>query len=273
MALLRGTVVAQKGLVPPPSPRRLGEILVQDYHVLDGDVREALEAQKQGQPDRLGQFLVRRGILTDRDLATALGQQLRIPVMIGLPRLSVADDVIKLVPVACAEKKLVIPVAVTGTGPDRRLVLAMADPTDQSVISALEGFTGIPVQPAIATEEDIRRAFKVFYLGEVGHADPAELTDSFEVMRTRLRTNGSSLSSSLELFAVGTRAPAKSPHSGEIFKPLPFPLELGENDPIPMPEESFEFESTQASASVSVSEPFVGVLPRDPAHASSTVGA
>jgi len=37
------------------------------------DVREALEAQKQGTPDRLGQFLVRRGILSDRDLATALG--------------------------------------------------------------------------------------------------------------------------------------------------------------------------------------------------------
>ena len=266
--------------MPPPSPRRLGEILVQDYHVLEGDVREALEAQKQGQPDRLGQFLVRRGILTDRDLATALGQQLRIPVMIGLPRLSVADDVIKLVPVACAEKKLVIPVAVTGTGPDRRLVLAMADPTDESVISALEGFTGIPVQRAIATEEDIRRAFKVFYLGEVGHADPTELTDSFEVMRTRLRTNGSSLSLSLEPFDAGVRAPAKSQHSGEMFKPLP--LRLGENDPIPMPEESFEFafESTEASASLSesasasgVSDAFAGVLPRDPAHASSTVGA
>lgn len=70
----RGTTLARLGLVPPPL-RPLGEILIQDYHVLDVDVREALEAQKQGTPDRLGQFLVRRGILSDRDLATALGQQ------------------------------------------------------------------------------------------------------------------------------------------------------------------------------------------------------
>lgn len=265
MCLRSGTTIAQKRAVPPPPPRRLGEILVQDYHVLDGDVREAIEAQKQGTPDRLGQFLVRRGILTDRDLATALGQQLRIPVMIGLPRLSVTEDVIKLVPIACAEKKLVIPVAVSGTEEaDRRLVLAMADPTDESVISALEGFTGMSIQRTIATEEDIRRAFKVFYLGEVGHADPVELTDSFEVMRTRLRTNGSSLSLSLESFDSGAKV--KNQHSGEIYKPLP--LALGDDEPIPMPEPSIvPYEKTKSSP------PFGGVLPRDPAHASSTVGA
>ena len=251
-------------VVPPPPPRRLGEILVQDYHVLDGDVREAIAAQKQGTPDRLGQFLVRRGILTDRDLATALGQQLSIPVMLGLPRLSVTEDVIKLVPIACAEKKLVIPVAVSGTEADRRLVLAMADPTDESVITALEGFTGLTIQRTIATEEDIRRAFKVFYLGEAGHADPVELTDSFEVMRTRLRTNGSSLSLSLESFGAGAKV--KNQHSGEIYKPLP--LALSEDEPIPMPEPSIvPYEQTKASPA------FAGVLPRDPAHASSTVGA
>ena len=174
---------------------------------------------------------------------------------------------LKLVPVACAEKKLVIPVALCGEGPDQRLVLAMADPTDASVLSALEGFTGVPIQAAIATEEDIRRAFKVFYLGEIAHADPVEMTDSFEVMRTRLRTGGggSSLSLSLESFEAGSTA--KAQHSGEIVKPQP--LALGEEEPIPLPDVSLSFESTKASASSS----FGGVLPRDPDHASSTVGA
>jgi hypothetical protein len=246
--------LARREVVPPPL-RLLGEILIQDYHVLDMDVREALAAQKQGTPDRLGQFLVRRGILSDRDLATALGQQLRIPVMIGLPRLRVPEMVLGLVPVACAEKKLVIPVSVSGD----RLVLAMADPTDRSAITALEQLTNLLVQPAIATEEDIRRAFKVFYLGEIGHADPAELTDSFEVMRTRLRTSGSSSSVSLDL--QGGK-PDKQ-HSGEIFRPRPLPL--SEDEPIPMPDASFslEIEHTRPGA----------VLPRDPDRAGSTVGA
>lgn len=238
----------------PPPLRPLGEILIQDYHVLDVDIREALEAQKQGTPDRLGQFLVRRGILSDRDLATALGQQLRIPVVIGLARRNVPEAVLTLVPVACAEKKLVIPVAADAV----RLVLAMADPTDRSVIAALEQLTSLAIQPAIATEEDIRRAFKVFYLGEVGHADPVELTDSFEVMRTRLRTSGGSISLSLDA-PIGTVN--KASHSGEIFKPTP----IGDDDVIPMPDVSFsmEIEHTRPGA----------VLPRDPDHAGSTVGA
>lgn len=246
----------------PPPLRPLGEILVQDYHVLDGDVREALEAQGQGIPDRIGQFLVRRGILSDRDLATALGQQLRIPVMIGLPRLTVPEDVLALVPASCAEKKLVIPIAVAGTEAERRLVLAMADPTDRSAIDALQRLTGFEVQPAIATEEDIRRAFKIFYLGEVGHADPSELTDSFEVLRTRLRTSGGTApSASLSLDAP---RPPKAQHSGELFRPVPLALE--DESPIPMPEpsESLEIEHTRPGA---------GVLPRDPNRSGSTVGA
>ena len=258
-----------------PPVKHLGEILVRDYHVLDGDVREALDAQARGVPERLGQYLVRRGILSDRDLATALGQQLRIPVMIGLPRLSVTDDVLALVPASCAEKKLVIPVAVTGSAGDKRLVLAMADPTDRSAIEALERLTGFSVQPAIATEEDIRRAFKIFYLGEVGHADPAELTDSFEVLRTRLHTStgasAPSMSASLSLSLDGPRSP-KAQHSGEIFKPVP--LKLGDDAPIPMPDvsESLEIESDHTRPGPGASTP-EAVLPRDPTAAGSTVGA
>lgn len=253
----------------PPLRRLLGEILVQDYHVLDVDVREALDAQAQGIPDRIGQFLVRRGILSDRDLATALGQQLRIPVMIGLPRLTVSEDVLARVPPSCAEKKLVIPVAITGGEEDPRLVLAMADPTDRSAVEALERLTGCTVQPAIATEEDIRRAFKIFYLGEVGHADPAELTDSFEVLRTRLRTSGggTNTSASFSLSLDAPRAP-KAQHSGELFKPVPLSISALEDDsPIPMPDvsESLEIEHTRPGA---------GVLPQDPDDVrGSTVGA
>lgn len=248
-----------------PSFRRLGEILIADYHVLDSDVRDALQAQNQGQPDRVGQFLVRRGILSDRDLATALGQQLGVPVMIGLPRLTVPEEILALVPLRCAEKKLVIPVAVTGSDP-RRLVLAMADPTDVSVIEALEKLTGLPVQPAIATEEDVRRAFKVFYLGERTHADPVELTDSFEVIRTRLRT-----SDSLDVSGRGGRK-----HSGEMFVPKPLPL--SEDDPIPMPDKSASMdlsrsESASASSDDIAPEDLFLVVPRDPDAARSTVGA
>lgn len=171
--------------------RRLGEILVADYHVLEEDVRDALRAQAQGQPDRIGQFLVRRGILSDRDLVTALGHQLRVPVLLGLTRLEVRPDVLQLVPLRCAERKLVIPICVLGVLGARRLVLAMADPTDHAVVEALEGLTGLAIQPAIATEEEIRRAFKVFYLDDQSHADPLEQSGTFESLRQRLHASKS----------------------------------------------------------------------------------
>ena len=273
--------------MPAPS-RRLGEILVADYHVLESDVRLAIQAQKQGQPDRLGQFLVRRGILTDRDLVTALGQQLAVPVVLGLPRLDIAADVLQLVPIRCAEKKLVMPVSLIGKTSCRRLVLAMADPTDDSVVEALERLNGFGIVPAIATEEDLRRAFKVFYLGERSHADPAELTGSFEMMRLRLR-GGTRTSAPAE----SSRPPTGTRHSGELVRPKPLPLEsvrtpsafvpLGEDDPIPMPDRSVSGLTPEPPTRVSQPEPHelesrslpaIGaVLPRDPDFASSTLGA
>ncbi len=277
MARAPGTLIAELGSVPV-SFRRLGEILIADYHVLETDVRDALKAQSQGTPDRLGQFLVRRGILTDRDLATALGQQLGIPVVIGLPRLDVSEDILALVPIRCAEKKLVIPVALAGSDL-RRLVLAMADPTDLTVVDALEKLTRMPIQPAIATEEDIRRAFKVFYLGERTHADPAELTDSFEVIRTRLRTSTGTGSDSLEVKGK----PRPGIHSGELF--IPKPLPIPENDtqastsresrtsarvrsPQPTPSAATPSETPDDLSSADML-----IIPRDPTSAGSTVGA
>ena len=230
-----------------PAKRQLGEILTEDYHVLEKDLREALQAQSLGH-ERLGQYLVRKGILSDRDLATALGQQLGVPVVIGLPRLHVSDEVLAFVPMRCAEKKLVIPVALDGNASGRRLILAMADPTDTSVIDALEGLTGFRIQPAIATEEEIRRAFKVFYLGERGHADPLELSGSFEMMRRRLRG---------EPTPKNLRAQAVADWDAIHEIDLPEPESL---DPIPLPEPT---EPTEAS----------GAIPFDPDFAGSTAAS
>ena len=235
--------------MPGPSPKRLGEILVADYHVLDADIRLALQAQAKGASDRLGQFLMRRGILTDRDLATALGQQLGVPVVLSLTRLTIAMEVLQLVPLRCAEKKLVIPISLSGSESHRRLVLAMADPTDHPVIEALEGLTGFAIQPAIATEEEIRRAFKVFYLDDKNHVDLSELSDSIEVMRMRL--HGGTVTEQ----GLGKAAKA----DGEIFRPKPLPIPaLGDR-----PEEP-----TRSSRSSSVS-----VIPHSPFGEGSTVGA
>ena len=164
---------------------KLGEILVEDYRVAPEDVESALRAQRFS-TERIGRLLVRMGVLSERDLVTALGQQLRVPVVIGLPRLTIREDVLMLVPMRIAERKLVIPVDILEAGAERFLVLAMADPTDESVVESLQGLVGLSVQRAIVPEEDVRRALKVFYLDEPIHRDPDEITGTFERLRQRL---------------------------------------------------------------------------------------
>jgi type IV pilus assembly protein PilB len=198
---------------------RLGEILVEDYRLLPADIDAALRAKRPG--ERIGEILVRMGLLSERDLVTALGQQLRIPVLVGLPRREVPEEILALVPLRTAERKLILPVAIE---PPKTLVVAMADPTDAKTIAMLQGLCGFTVQPAIAPEEEIRRALKVFYFQETAHRDPQEITDSFEALRSRLHdpTSVSSLGSMVgpgatksSSVSVGASVPEDDPvHTG-----------------------------------------------------------
>lgn len=163
----------------------LGEILVTDYRVPVEHVEEAVRAGR-GTGRRLGQVLVRMGVLSERDLVTALAQQLAVPVVLELPTLEIPETVLALVPIVMAERKLVIPVEVCGSRSNPFLVLAMADPTDDACIRGMEGLVGFQVLPAIAPEEDVRRALKVFYFKDPRHRRPQEVTDALEGMRVRM---------------------------------------------------------------------------------------
>lgn len=166
------------------SRRQLGQILVEDYRVLREDVTKALGSQKYV-PDRLGALLVRMGVLSERDLVTALAQQLGCPVVLELPRLTIDEEILQLVPMRTAERKLVIPVALSGRSTARCLILAMADPTDRVTVDAIERITGFDVLAAIAPEEDLRRALKVFYFS-APQRDMVEVSESFELIRAQM---------------------------------------------------------------------------------------
>lgn len=194
--------------------KRLGEILVEDYHVLPEDLTSAVSAQRYV-PDRLGVLLVRMGVLTERDLVTALGQQLRCPVVLGLPKRSIPEEVIALVPMAIAEKKLCIPLGVgTRTRSNGReqqvLILAMADPTDSATRDAVERLAGMRVLVAIAPEEDVRRALKVFYFADPIHRDMSEVSESFELIRAIMHERtGTGRSFSASVASVPAFPPAE----------------------------------------------------------------
>lgn len=143
---------------------RLGQILTTDYRVPEEALARALHFQRtSGTSLRIGEILVKLKVLPRRELLAAIGQQLQIPVVVGLARMPVPGSLLKLVTRTFAETRRVVPVGVSGPEGARRLLLAMADPTDAVTIDVVERASGAEVVAVIALEEEIAEAIEVFY--------------------------------------------------------------------------------------------------------------
>ncbi len=136
---------------------RLGEILLGAAKVEAGAIERALRLQAEG-GERLGALLVQLGLVAERDVARALGEQLELEVA--------APGDYPEVPVIGAEvepeflrRARAVPLASDG----ERLVVAMADPLDRYTIGALELATGLRVEPRVGVVSDIEAALERQY--------------------------------------------------------------------------------------------------------------
>lgn len=137
---------------------------MKDYRVPEEAIRRALHFQRtSGTTLRIGEILVKLNVLPRRELLAALGQQLGVPCVVGLARMPVPSGLLTLVTRTFAETRRVVPVGVSGPEGARRLLLAMADPTDSVTIDVVERATGTEVIAVVALEEEIREAIERFY--------------------------------------------------------------------------------------------------------------
>jgi type IV pilus assembly protein PilB len=146
--------VAPRGLVPPSrrgrSRRLLGDVIVD----LGFASREAVDqavarAREFCQPT--GQVLLESGAIRQTHLARALGERLGIDY-IDLSVYEIDMGAVNLLPVEAAKRYMAVPV---GFLTDRRLVLAMADPTNIVALDEISMITGMEASPASAAEADI----------------------------------------------------------------------------------------------------------------------
>src|SRR5581483_12298507 len=98
-----------------------------------------------------GQILVESGELTQQQLAIALGERLGIDY-IDLSEFDLDLGALALIPPELARRYQAVPV---GFASDRKLVLAMADPTNIVTIDEVMMITGMDISPAAASEADI----------------------------------------------------------------------------------------------------------------------
>ncbi|HEY8078636.1 MAG TPA: hypothetical protein VIF62_31110, partial [Labilithrix sp.] len=87
-----------------------------------------------------------------------LSQRYRVPT-IHLDEYEVAPEILALVPRALCESQVALPVSRAGSS----LIVAMADPTNETGRRALSEHTGYAIEIVIASEADIRRFIAKYY--------------------------------------------------------------------------------------------------------------
>lgn len=137
--------------------RRLGELLLEAGYINAAQLNEGLERQKENGL-RLGATLVQLGYLSEQSLIEVLEFQLGVP-HVNLAKRKIDPAVASLVPENVARKYKCFAVERQG----KKLLLAMSDPTDVFALDDLKQILGGEIVPAIATEDDLKRAIDGFF--------------------------------------------------------------------------------------------------------------
>jgi type IV pilus assembly protein PilB len=163
------------------SKLRLGDILQEMGLVTQEQVESALERQKETRK-RLGQLLLDDGIVTQLDLTKALAQKFGVSFL-DLTSTRFDGAATAYIDERLARRYGAVPVRFLE---DQTLLVAMIDPQNLPAQEDLAIITGFPIQPAIASEEDVFGAIARIYRekAEVGaNSEGAEIEDSITDIR------------------------------------------------------------------------------------------
>ena len=136
---------------------RLGEILIKEKLIDDGQLKKALSEQKSN-GNKLGATLVNLGYIADEEITGALSRHYGVPA-INLSYYAVDPDVLKLIPRETSERYQVVPLCRVGS----TLTIAMVDPTNVFAMDDIKFMTGLDVEPVVSSELAIKEAVDKFY--------------------------------------------------------------------------------------------------------------
>jgi len=136
---------------------KLGEILLREGLITQEQLRKALLEQKNSGM-RLGYTLVKLGFIEETEVSKMLARQYRMPA-VDLSRFEVDAKILKLIPPDIATKHTVLPLKREG----RTLTVAIADPNNVTAIEDIKFITRCDVFPVIAGEYTLRNAIERYY--------------------------------------------------------------------------------------------------------------
>lgn len=142
--------------------KRIGETLLERGAITPEQLEAALVAQRQSPQQRVGAILVTQGAITEPMLVQALSEALGTPV-VDLASTPADWAAVHMVRARFCEQHEVFPYALENVGGRRHLVVAMADPLNQTALDELEFTTGLKVSPRVAVLSAVRAAILRYY--------------------------------------------------------------------------------------------------------------
>jgi hypothetical protein len=142
-----------------PRPK-LGTILMQTAYITREQVQEAVKCQNEAREGRIGEWLLRLGFVKEHQVAVALSQQCRLP-LIDLKNSSANADAIRMIPGKVARCASLIPV---GFDDDQKaLRVAMSGPVNFNAQEAIERMVNMRVVAYIGNQSAIERMLEQWY--------------------------------------------------------------------------------------------------------------
>jgi type IV pilus assembly protein PilB len=140
------------------STRRFGELVLEGGRVTPEQLEQALRSKNEPR-ERLGQTLVRLGILQEKDVVDLLARQFSLPVA-NADALSQADpDAVRLIPEHLARQAGVLALR----REDNVIEVAVGDPLDVVSLDHLRALTACNLKVWVACPSDVREAVDEFY--------------------------------------------------------------------------------------------------------------
>ena len=138
-------------------PNRLGDLLVKEGLITRDQLKQALQEQRSSGM-RLGYALVKLGIIQELEITKMLARQYRVPA-VDLTKFQVDEKIIKLIPSDVAVKHHVLPLKREG----RTLTVAMAEPSNATILDDLKFITRYDIFPVIAGEFTLQNQIDKYY--------------------------------------------------------------------------------------------------------------
>ena len=137
--------------------KQLGELLIQRNIINQRQLEKALAAQKE-RGGLIGEILVELGFSKEEDIAQALTAQYGFPYL-PLSNYEINPEVLNIIPDRVARQYMLLPIDKIGNN----LTVAMSNPLNIEAIEDVELLSSCSVQTFVSTSSDIKKAIAKYY--------------------------------------------------------------------------------------------------------------